>query len=212
MGFLKGTVHTILLFLVVIGVLASVTVIASDKIDTGRPFDYINSLWSTPCNDINCPPTPTPEGTPSAEPGKNSILWQTPQVSLSAKDFYIKIGDKKFLDNAPTVQINSSPGSDSYTTLEATWLENGVEMRLNMYFEVKRNRWNVTEVRTYDGNTPGNWIYYKGFHGRRLGQTLKDGTLKLKSKDGQGVKAELFFKNLKLQPFLNGNGQTQSDD
>ena len=98
----------------------------------------------------------------------NKINWQTPYVSFNASDFYIKIKDKKFYGKEP-IKIISDPGIEK-TTLEATWQENGVEMRLFMYFQKKlSNMWEMYELRTYNGQNPGDWIYYKD----SLGETVE---------------------------------------
>ncbi|MBI3385002.1 hypothetical protein HY030_02300 [Candidatus Gottesmanbacteria bacterium] len=100
----------------------------------------------------------------------NSINWSTSYAKLSASDFYIRIGDKKFYGKDAT--LNSSPGN-YYTTLEATWHENDVEMRMNMYFQkfVDTGMWEMFELRTYNGNNPGDWIYYKDSHGNKVTST-----------------------------------------
>jgi hypothetical protein len=58
--------------------------------------------------------------------------------------------------------LNSDPGSRVYQTLEFGWHDEGVEMRINLYFAANANSWWVSQVRTYNGQTPGDWIYYPG--------------------------------------------------
>ena len=49
------------------------------------------------------------------------------------------------------VAVKSDPGDDTYRTLEATWLEDGSEMRVNLYLTADEDNWWVRELRTYDG-------------------------------------------------------------
>ena len=58
----------------------------------------------------------------------------------------------------PNVDVHSDPGTLTYRTLEATWRENGVEMRLNMYFAGDAASTWVEEVRIYDGEVDGKWL------------------------------------------------------
>lgn len=89
----------------------------------------------------------------------NPVSWSTPYAALKSGNFFIQIGYKKFYGKEP-VDVRSDPGEDK-TTLEATWNENGVEMRLFMYFQkIDKGMWNLYEMRTYNGNAQGEWIYY----------------------------------------------------
>jgi hypothetical protein len=90
----------------------------------------------------------------------NPIIWKTNYAKLAASNFYIRIGNQYFYGTEP-MRITSDPGSD-HTTLEATWQENGVEMRLNMYFTMTdKLEWKMEELRTYNGERSGDWMYYK---------------------------------------------------
>ncbi|HPJ17380.1 MAG TPA: hypothetical protein PK639_04110 [Candidatus Woesebacteria bacterium] len=95
---------------------------------------------------------------------KNPISWSTPYAELKSDDFFIRIGDRKFYGVEP-IRITSDPGTDK-TTLEAIWSENGLEMRMFMYFQkVGNNMWEMYDLRTYNGNAAGGWIYYKDSSG-----------------------------------------------
>lgn len=97
----------------------------------------------------------------------NTISWSTPYAALKSNNFYIRIGDKKFYGKEP-IRISSDPGTDK-TTLEATWNENGVEMRLFMYFQKTSNgEWEMYDLRSYNGSQQGDWIYYKDSLGNRI--------------------------------------------
>ena len=85
-----------------------------------------------------------------------AVSWQTPVAQLTATQFWIEVDGMRF--TAPGgVVVHSDPAG----TLEMTWQERGVEMRMNLYFESDGTGWTVREIRTYDGRTRGNWIYYE---------------------------------------------------
>jgi len=60
------------------------------------------------------------------------------------------------------VAVKSDPGDDTYRTLEATWLEDGSEMRVNLYLTADEDNWWVRELRTYDGQPTPDWITFPG--------------------------------------------------
>ncbi len=109
---------------------------------------------------------------PGAATGARSapLHVETRQVSLSADAVEIEAGGKKFV-TAPPLDVSSDPGiRNEYTTLELTWQEHGVEMRLFVYFHSDGREWWSNEIRTYDGSAPGDWITYTGeFFRRPLG-------------------------------------------
>jgi len=188
----------------------------------GIPFDFgnwdvmfvqlgVNSLSSTTPS-----PTPSPASSPrpiiiskpSPTPGtvfNNRISWRTPQVSLTADDFYIIADGKKFLGSTNNLFVHSDPGNSGYTTLEVGWRENGVPMGMNMYFRNENGSWYVSEFRTYDGKDPGDWIFYDGFAGGLLGQPLIKPIFDQQSKVASfnQYSGSVHFRNLRLQPFLN---------
>lgn len=108
------------------------------------------------------------EGTPPAGGGR--VVLETRQVSLAADAVTIHTGGRRF-DTVPGMDVWSDPGTrDEYTTLEATWQEHDVEMRLFVYFRSDGREWWSDEIRTYDGRDPGEWIVYRGdFFRRPLG-------------------------------------------
>lgn len=149
------------------------------------------------------PSTITPTPTPTAV--LHPISWQTDTVALSAEDFYVVAGGETFY---PTdVTVHSDPGNSTYTSLEATWYQAGVEMRLFMYFNADDNNWWSYEIRTYNGQTPGDWIYYTSgdpYFTTPIGIThlIKD-TLTLTGDNTNPTVGSIYFKNLSLQAFTN---------
>lgn len=103
------------------------------------------------------------------------ISWKTKFAEISARHFSIMIGGNKFFLGKEPISIHSDgydDGSDNtYATLESTWYEDGfgyetnhpldpVEMRMYMYFKREAGLWKLTELRTYDGEKRGEWLYY----------------------------------------------------
>jgi hypothetical protein len=128
------------------------------------------------------------------------VRFDTPQVSLAANSLQIEADGQHFSAGGSTVAVNSDPGTpDKYTTLELTWNERGVEMRLNIYFASDGHQWWATELRTYNGKSPGDWIEYTGtFFRTPLGHEFA-GNIDLRADDGSGG---LRLSGVHLQPFL----------
>lgn len=136
----------------------------------------------------------------ASEKKLNPISWKTDTVQLSATDFYIVVDGKTFIPNE-SVMINSDPGNSKYTTLEITWFENSIEMRMNLYFAADKKTWWVSEVRVYDGNKKANWITLK----KQIFKTAIKASL-VGSTQGSSIKvsekASINFKSLKLSAFI----------
>ncbi len=88
----------------------------------------------------------------------NPIVWKTQYNQLSSSNFAIRLGDQYFYGQEP---INiSSDMSASHTTLEMIWKENGIDMRMYMYFRhMDTNMWEMYDLRTYNASGT-DWIYY----------------------------------------------------
>lgn len=153
---------------------------------------------------ITSPITPTPQYS-------NPINWQTNYASLQSDGFYIEVGGQKFFANNVNVSVSSDPGSPAYTTLENTWYENGKEMRLYIYFKADAYGWWPFEIRTYNGQSSPDWIYYQV---EKLGKAglgssiyyqspiVLEGTSK-PSSQRPSYTGRIFFTNLRLKAFLN---------
>jgi hypothetical protein len=107
-------------------------------------------------------PAGNPPGTTAPDAANNQISWRTDVVLLTATGFSIEVGGKTFRAATPKVDVHSDPGDATYRTLETTWMENGVEMRLFLYLANDATSWWVSEVRVYNGATKGEWLYAKG--------------------------------------------------
>jgi hypothetical protein len=146
-------------------------------------------------------------------PNTTSINWKTQYAYLSATDLVITANGKTFKGNGQ-VTVHSNPASATYTTLESTWQENGVEMRMYIYFDASacskslppQCNWKIQELRIYNGNSQGDWIYFKGGDtisvGARVGEAYTSPSLTLTSSEN-GI-GKIVFTNLKLQAFLSG--------
>lgn len=110
---------------------------------------------------------------PPAVGAAAGVRWQTEVVSLEAADFVIEADGQRFVGTPGAMSIHSDPGSLTYWTLEVEWRERAREMRLYIYFAADDRDWWASEIRTYDGRQPGDWIEYRGvFFRRPLGQAF----------------------------------------
>jgi hypothetical protein len=107
--------------------------------------------------DPNSNPPPSGDAAATAQ-----ITWKTEVVLLTAQEFSIDVGGKTFRAATPKVAVNSDPGTLTYRTLEATWQENGVEMRVNIYFAGDAQASWAEEIRIYDGEVQGEWLTARG--------------------------------------------------
>ncbi len=95
-------------------------------------------------------------------------------VQFRADDLAIAVPGGTFTLDPTAAQVHSDPGSWEYRTLEFTWQQRGVEMRLNLYFAADGREWWISEARTYDGRARGEWIIYQPQVRRPIG-TAFDG-------------------------------------
>lgn len=184
--------------------------------------DTVCCIWETDGADApsllpkRCPGlSPLPEGQSDARPAIEStvapplptgdiaqpVAWSTDTVSLSADDLRIILDGKTYGADFRSLRVSSDPGGLNYTTLEATWYEHDVEMRLNMYFRSDGVNWWSDEIRTYDGNSTGAWLFYKGmFFTRPVGTPFRGGLVLQNNGASDGAKAVVTFRNLNLLP------------
>jgi hypothetical protein len=136
---------------------------------------------------------------PAAD-GSASFRAVTPQVSMAASELSIEVGGRSF-SGATTMDVHSDPGTwQKYTTLELTWTEHDVEMRLFMYFTSDGHEWWSNELRTYNGRSPGDWVTYRGDFFRRPLGTPFTGNLDVTGTEG-GIAGHLRLSDLRLEAF-----------
>jgi hypothetical protein len=99
---------------------------------------------------------------PPATIDGNAVHWTTKVVELHAADFWIETNGQRFTATVAPIDVDSDPGDATYRTLEVTWKEHGVEMRLNLYFDGDGTFAWVREVRIYDGKPQGEWLTATG--------------------------------------------------
>lgn len=145
-----------------------------------------------------------PSNPPSNPPSESAspVRWVTQRASLEADDFRLEVNGTTFRGNAVPSRLHSDPGNATYCTLEVEWLEQGREMRMNIYFDSDRLSWWSNEIRSYNGKSPGNWVYYRGtFFRSPLGQGFQTGDLTLTSTPETAESARLSVKNLRVTAF-----------
>lgn len=132
-------------------------------------------------------------GGPSGGAGAGAGAGTAPDydgIRFRATGLSIDAGGQRFTLDPSTAAVHSDPGDAKYRTLEWTWQEHGVEMRLNLHFASDGDRWLVSEIRTYDGRQRGEWLTATGrFFDRPLG-TAYDGPVDMvlpDAKAGTGV-------------------------
>jgi hypothetical protein len=94
--------------------------------------------------------------------GGNAVHWVTDVVDLHATDFWIEANGQRFTAIGTPVDVTSDPGDARDRTLEVTWREHGVEMRLNLYFSGDGASAWIDEIWVYDGKPQGKWLTVKG--------------------------------------------------
>lgn len=101
-------------------------------------------------------------GEDAAAPRRFHLNWRSEATLLRATGIEIDAAGQTFT-TAGDIHIN--PGMNApttYTTLEATWNEHAVEMRVNIYLHSDGVEWWSDEIRHYDGAVAGEWVTYKG--------------------------------------------------
>lgn len=153
-------------------------------------------------------PAPADAAQTGVAPGSDAamgqaITWTTQRYALTADAFHIEVGGKQYQAQAAATDIivRGDPGDPTYMTIEITWVENAVEMRLNIYLQADGSSWWADEIRTYDGEADGDWVYYTGeFFKTPLG-TQFAGNIDLVSDVGQVIAGSIHFENLRLSVF-----------
>ena len=137
-------------------------------------------------------------GAPAAQLPRLQV--ETRQVTLAADAISIDVGGKRFVTTQP-LEAHSDPGMpNEYTTLELTWREHGVEMRMNIYFTSDGREWWSKEIRTYDGNAQGEWITYEGDYFRSPLGTAFTGDVDVEASSDRAT-GRLRMVNVRLEAF-----------
>lgn len=218
----------------IVGVLTTSSEIAERQISTdnrSQAAEPQNNLPNPPegcwyvhgtCNEPNCVPgyelkcnlAPF-RVAPARADGK--ILWDLPDAAMTADALRITTPDGQvFTTRDIVVRIDSDPigvQGPNYTTIQGSWYEHGVEMRLNMYLyrNPATNVWYTDEIRVFNGEVDAEWAYFGKSANATTGEYIfsapygsayqNPGTVTLTSVDPAGS-ATLSFTNLQLQAFL----------
>lgn len=183
------------------GLLASLAVLPAACLDSRFPTIRPGQHGSNPGNPPTMPPPPPPGPV-------NAVSWRTSTVALMADDFWILADGQRFSSRNAMVAVHSDPGDPAYTTLELTWQENAREMRLFIYFHSDGVRWWSDEMRTYDAQPSGDWLYYLGtFFETPVGGTFH-GDIDLSRSVGDPLHGELHIHGLSLTTTLGGGSGT----
>ncbi len=92
----------------------------------------------------------------------DEIDWRTSKSFFKARRFSIEAGGTTFVVGDEEVSVSGDYIPEEYATIEASWFEHSVEMRLYVYLRSDGVDWWADEIRTYDGTSPGEWIEYAG--------------------------------------------------
>jgi hypothetical protein len=140
---------------------------------------------------------------PVAEPGQK-FSFVTQQVSLTADDFWIEIGGKRFTSSGAKVEVHSDAGvgtNHTYQTLELVWHEGDVEVGVNFYFGADSKQWWSDSILTRDSSTDRDDVTLKGdFFRSKLGSPFM-GTFD-ESATFNGVTGHMHIAGMRLQAFL----------
>ena len=154
------------------------------RIETG-PTDT-SSPTTTPSPDPTAPPVTEDEA------AELRFVFETPTVALAADHIEVETAGRTFVPN-DTVTVSSDPGTrNRYTTLELTWFEDDIEMRIYMYFAGSGSDWWVSEIRTYDGEAQGEWITVEEQHFLRPLGSAFEGDVTVGPLTMQGLRLEGF--------------------
>lgn len=140
-----------------------------------------------------------------------AFTWGTQMATLAADRLTVDAGGRTFVAPEDVDYIISDPGSARYRTLELAWHEAGMEMRLNVYFGADATSWWIQHLRTYDGQDPGDWIYYPGPSFRTPLGHRYSGNVDLYGLGGGGV-GRLRIDGMTLSAFEPGSVPPAFDD
>lgn len=147
---------------------------------------------------------------------QSPIIWSTPYIQFEAEDFYVKTPGKVFRGT----QDASISGDGADNKVHAIWRENGVEMRVLIYFRRTPDRnllvsshkgdfWFADEIRVHDGREDTyDWVTFHGayFVSEDDGATSIDDVytsdnFRLSGRGHHGDLVTLRFRGLKIKLF-----------
>lgn len=129
----------------------------------------------------------------------NKISWKTQQASLEADDFSIVFNGKTYYANTNVSLYSINVDPTKFTNLEASWQEQGIPLKLVIYFNNKTPYWTVSQV---DFHYMDQLKSFTGFSGIKslLGQFYTIDSLVFNGYDDE--LNTISFTSLKLGAFL----------
>jgi hypothetical protein len=82
------------------------------------------------------------------------LVWETPVVHLGADELDLEANGRTVHGETTAMRIDGDPGGLTRWTLEVTWLEAGVQQRINLYFKSDGAQWWIDDLQAYDGVAP----------------------------------------------------------
>jgi hypothetical protein len=120
------------------------------------------------------------------------IEWQTRHTVFSARILDIDAGENTFRATVDDTFVNEGYLGEQ-TTLEASWREHDVEMRLFIYLETDGVEWWAHRIAHYNGAEPGDWVEYDGDFFRTPAGTPFVGDLDLETLRLRGASMTTFL-------------------
>ena len=163
-------------------------------------------------------PTPVPAeyvnwATQWASFGANNYQIQTPDGTQFGKIFRVNPSKPCNVQTGEMVCVNSNPpGSNPqglhYMTLEVTWFEYDIEMRMFIYLYSDGAKWWSNEIRVYNGQPQpdSDWVYFYGkFFETNVGQafTQSQPMVFTGADPKSGDPVQLSFSDVNFQAFQN---------
>lgn len=101
---------------------------------------------------------PVPPAASPVVPAGAGFHFETPTVVMDAASIEVIAADRSWVPTDDVV-VDGDPGMPNESgSLELSWHDNGIEQRINLYFQSDGTDWWVNEIRTYDGQAGGQWI------------------------------------------------------
>lgn len=138
------------------------------------------------------------------------INWTTPDVTITADDFYIVSNGKTYYGDDQNVTIipgvvDTNPGAVHWANIEVRSNQYGDDLRMKIYFRAEGSTWNVSSVGILNSNYSSQWVSYNNpLIYTVLGHSYhQNGNTYFTINDpntGQKV-VDVYFTNLRVQAF-----------
>jgi hypothetical protein len=89
-----------------------------------------------------------------------AVTWKTERVLFGADAVTIDPGGRIFRATTAETKVHSDPGSLSAWTLEAVWMDETIEQRINLSFASDGATWWIEQLGVYDGSPKPDWAKF----------------------------------------------------